>query len=349
MNYLLRKLMSRVYREENDGEGSDNGGSGGIAGDGTAIGTGNDARVAMLAGISDNVDRAREDELADVHDDGTTTKFVAPEDIIGRSDEEDAEAVAAREAEETETARIAAEAQANSEEDHPVKAQTIIVNGKEVQLTPELVAKAQKIAAGDVYLQEAARMRNELAAKSQPSQKDVEAAVLEDEIALARAIQMGTEEEAVAAIRKLQKAGPSQDDIARTIDERLTFKEAIGKFRSEYSDILSDPVLHKLALDRDAELINSGDSRPYYERYKEIGEGIRSWVSTKAPAAATPTPTSTQTEKIARKAAAPATPNVATGKANTTVAEEKEESTSDIISDIAKSRGGPQWMAGAPR
>lgn len=347
MNYLLRKLMSRVYRDENTDDGSNNGGgSGGIADDGSVIGTGNDARVAMLANISDNVDRDRSDELADVNDDGSTSQFLAPDPV---STEEDAEAIAAREAEETEAARLAAEMQANGAEDPPSKPQTIIVNGKEVALTPELVAKAQKIAAGDVYLQEAARLRNELSAKSQPSQKDVEAATLEDEIALARAIQMGTEEEAVAAIRKLQKAGPSQDDIARTIDERLTFKEAIGKFRSDYSDILSDPVLHKLALDRDAELLNGGDSRPYYERYKEIGDGIRSWVNSKAPAAATPTPTNTQADKVARKAAASPTPTVANGKAANTVVEEKEESTQDVISGIAKARGGPQWMNGAPR
>lgn len=327
---LMQLLHSRLMSP--DGSDADGGGE--------ALGTGNDARVALLNGISDGVDRSREEELADVNDDDTTTAFKAP-----AAEEEDAEAIAAREAEETESARLEAEQKAAAAEAAPAAKRKFKVNGREIELTEdEITARVQKVESADSYLAEAKRLRDEAAQQNKQPSAQVDAAQVDDDLALARAIQMGTEEEAVAALRKIKSAGPSPDDLNRTVDARLSFKEAIGKFNSEYEDIVTDKVLHSLAQQRDQELLAAGDTRSYLERYRAIGNDLRAW---KQSLTAQPTnDANLQSDKLTRKAAAPAAPKAAAGKTQTSVEEEKEESTSDVIAKIAAARGGPQWMAG---
>ncbi len=159
---------------------------------------------------------------------------------------------------------------------------------------------------------------------------------------------MGTEEEAAAALRKLREqtsARPSlsRDDVSRTIDERLAFNQAIEKFSSEYGDIWSDPILKKIALDRDAQLLKEGDQRPYWDRYSSIGEEVRSWKQSLAPA---PKQETTIEEKVARKASAPKVPAPASAKARPAKVEEDDvdDSPASVIASMAQRRGGPQWM-----
>jgi hypothetical protein len=175
------------------------------------------------------------------------------------------------------------------------------------------------------------------------------AAAEEEDRAVVRAIQMGTEDEAIAAIRKLKSKGPSvtTDDIARTIDDRLTFKEAARQFQTDYKDIMDEPVLRKMALQKDQELLSAGDKRDYAERYKAIGNDLREWrdnlIKANAPAVVPVTTPAVETKQL-RKAAAASVPVMASKRAPTSAAEdEKEESVADIIANIAKARGGPQW------
>lgn len=319
---------------ENDFEVNENG---------EALGTGNDARLARMALIADSADREREDEFMDIVDidKGLTEKFVAPHL------EEDEEAKAVREDEESEAARNAAAVAAEAREAAAAGQAPVLprlkVNGVDTELTPELIAKAQKIASADVYLSEAARLRTDLAGRQAQVAAPVNAQQGEDLVALARAIQMGSEEEAVEAIRKLQKAGPSQDDIARTVDERVLFNSALSQFRTNYADITGDPILNRLALDADDRLVKSGDTRPYHERYTAIGNELRAWVNGKTGAAQA-APVAAQADKTARKAAASGAPVTASAKTSSSVQEEKEESVSDVIAQMAAKRGGPQWM-----
>lgn len=307
---------------------------------GSVEGTGNDARVAMLNQIADQNDVGGADDLQNINDDGTTEAF-AFQHSDGENEPLKDEIVPDADAAEA----IDNLAQEVDEEERF----TVKVNGKEMQLTrDELIARAQKVESADQYLAEAARLRNEQATKAKPSVQDAEPQVqADDDLAIIRAIQMGTEEEAVAALRTLRNSQKSlsTDDISRTIDERLTFNEAIGKFRAEYSDIANDPYLNKLALETDAQLLANGDRRSYYERYQEIGESLRGWAKgvakRYAPEQAVASP---QADKVNRKAAAPAVPKGQSQKTATSVEEEREESTSDVIANIAKSRGGPQWM-----
>lgn len=320
--------------------------------DGDAIGTGNDARLKMLAQINDQNDKqlAEGGDLADVNDDGTTTAFSADENL---TDEE----IAARElkrAEDEANAKAAEEAGAaeqHAEEKHKIK-----VNGKELELsTQELIERAQKIEAADEYLKEAAAKLREAeaakpAAKPQPSEQDVAAAALEERRALVRAIQMGTEDEAMAAIEKLQSKpipSVSADDVARTVDERLTFNDAVSRFQTEFKDLADDPVLLNIVLQRDKDLIAQGDKRTYWERYDDIGKSVRAWKESIAKPAEKADDKEAKPDKQTRKASAPAVPAGAGTKAPAATSDEdKEETVGEVISAMAKARGGPQWLRG---
>lgn len=316
--------------------------------EGEVVGTGNDARLKFLAQINDQNDAslAENGDLADVNDDGTTSAFGKPETL---SDEEVTQ---------QELDRAAKEASQGSEESEQHEEQPkhkIKVNGKELELTTdELVQRAQKVESADEYLKEASRkMREAESAKeikpTLPSTEDVAAKAMEDRRALVRAIQMGTEDEAMEAIEKLQGRNVpsvSADDVARTVDERLTFNDAVSRFNKDYKDLAEDPVLLNIVLQRDKELIAQGDKRSYWERYEDIGNSVRTWKEglTKA---ATPEPEKPVSDKQTRKASAPAVPQGAGTKAPAVVQDEdREETSAEIISKMAKSRGGPQWLRG---
>ncbi len=299
------------------------------------VGTGNDARLKMLEQINDRNDAvlAQEGQLADINDDGTTT----PTDSQVIQQELD---------------RAQAEINQVAEPEVSVK-HKIKVNGKEVELTTdELIARAQKVESADEYLKEASeKLRDAESRKtpeSEPSNADVQAQALERKRALVRAIQMGTEEEAMAAIEELSGHNPSvsADDIARTVDERLTFKTAVERFQTEYKDLVEDPILMNIVLTRDKELLAQGDKRGYWERYDEIGKSVRTWhqsIVDKAKASVK----QPENDKLARKQSAPSAPPSAAQKAPAVVDDEdKEETASEIIAAIAKARGGPQWLRG---
>ena len=315
---------------------------------GEAVGTGNDARVAMLERINDANDGLRADELANINDDGTTEAFSAltPSDDNGVT--------------QTELDRMTAEV---TEDPAPVEQPQLItrkINGRDVSLTlDDWLVRASKVEAADQYLSEAARLRRDAETAqvppepAAPSQQDARARQDEERRAWVRALQMGSEDDAMAALEQLQNlyAQPkfSHEDLARTVDERLTFKEAVSKFETTYSDILQDPQLKSLALQRDQQLLASGDKRGYWERYDEIGRGLRDWrdglVKAYAPAptpAADPIQAKQAAKADAARRAAPAGANgvKAQSAANS---DEPEESVSDVIANIAKARGGPQW------
>jgi hypothetical protein len=300
------------------------------------VGTGNDARLAMLARINDQVDVERSEHLRDIDDPdtGTTSEFVPPE----------IEAAAPEQVSEEQV--VAEEAPAQPQEElYEIK-----VNGKTMQLTrDELIARAQKVEAADQYLQQA-KQQVEAPAAPQPSPEDVARARQEEDLRLARAIQMGTEDEALAAIRSLRQSGPSVDDLTRVVDARLAQQEAYRQFQTTFKDIITNPTLDQMARARDQELLSQGDKRPYAERYQAIGEEIRKWVGELAasqgfkqpePEAQSPT----REAKVDAKRNMGQVPRPASGKP-AAPEEERELTASEVIASIAASRGGPQWMMG---
>lgn len=299
------------------------------------IGTGNDDRIAKLNAIADQTDSDRADEFANVNDDGTTEPFTvhAQQTEEGQGEEES----------QADTAPTDAEA--------PAKKYRLKVNGRELELTEEeLIARAQKIEAADEYLRQAAEAKRRLEQPPPVDPKVVQRHHDDEDLALVRAIQVGTEQEAVAALRKLREqsssARPSlsRDDVSRTIDERLSFNTAIDRFSTEFNDVWTDPVLKKLAFDRDAQLLKEGDTRAYWDRYEQIGGEIRSWRQSLTPAAKQE---ASMAERQERKAAAPKVPTAtASVKSKPAKAEEDDtdDSPSSVIAAMAQRRGGPQWM-----
>ena len=365
---MTRNKWNQRFLRPQEGDAGDAGGgdTGHLPSGGDAIGSGNDARVALLNSIGDQYDEIRSEELSDINDDGSTSAFKVQRP--DGSEEDLAERTAAEDGAAAEAARVTAEQEAHGES----TAQQITrkVNGKLVTKSlEEWLVDASKVNAADEYLQDAARIRKEasrvLDTEQVPTQKptqpeiDPQAQAAEERarrVKLARAIQMGTEEEAVAAIEELQNMARtptlSVEDVGRVTDERMTFNTAINDFNREFSDLVSNPQLHAMVKQADAALIAKGDKRPYAERYTEIGNAVRSWrddlVKSVTPTAApTPTaPTDDLATRRAAKAAAPKVPQSAGKVAAAPAEEDNEEDVSSVIANMRKSRGGPEWMQG---
>lgn len=337
MTLFKRNLLSRLYREENSGDGTADDGIDSSSGSG-AVGTGNDARLALLAAISDANEEALGDDLADINDDGTTSPF---RDKVAENSENDQQAAAEPEQAAPQIIK------------HKIK-----VNGKELELTTEeLIARAQKVESADEYLAEAARQKREavpptVAVNQQgPTPEELQRQKDAEDREIIRGIQMGNEEEALAALRRLEERNarrPSlqMDDVSNAIDERLAFNEAMREFNSKFADVVSDPTLKRLAAQRDQELLANGDARPYAERYEEIGNSLRAWKESLVGNKAAAAPVADMSKKEEKKAASKSVPVGGTQKvAPAKEAEDDgEENASDVIAAIAKQRGGPQWM-----
>jgi hypothetical protein len=204
------------------------------------------------------------------------------------------------------------------------------VNGKDLELTEEeMIAHVQKGLAAEERFQEAARLKREAEAlKTQPPKEDVaKPEVGEDDLALARALQMGSEEEAAKVIKKLRAPTLNEGDVVRKIDERLTFQSSVERFKTEYQDIFNDPYLSQLVAMKDEQLVKSGDTRAYYDRYKAIGDEIRAWAGKMKPE-----------EKKERKASITVL-KTASGRAAEKEEEDEDQSASDTINSMAKARG----------
>ena len=205
------------------------------------------------------------------------------------------------------------------------------INGVEREMTEEeVISRAQKVEAADQYLQEAARIRNE--ANKQPSKEDA-AKVDDDDLALARAIQMGDEGEAVKAIQKIKQNRLSTDDVynlVRTeLGQQLKFNAETDRFQTEYADLLKDKEAKQQIFDLDEYYHLKGEA-PGYERFKKAAESVKRLMGNAGNA-------HSMDEKRERKAQV----RVVTPAAGRTPppAQEKEPSASDIIASMAKARG----------
>jgi len=361
---MTRKLLSRLMAEA-DGEGADLGGSDSSAGSG-AIGTGNDARVALLNQISDSADELRAEDLADINDDGTTEPFK-----VQRPTGEE-EALVEEPAPKT---PVEPEEEPDSSVLKTDQMVTRKINGKLVTKPLEQwLVDAAKVNAADEYLQDAARLRKEALRSVEPPQdpapepvrqgpspEELAAQELAERRKLARAIQMGTEEEAVAAIEQLQNMTKAPtltvEQVGRVADERLKFNEAMKQFSTEYNDLVSNKELYRMVTQADQAMLAQGDRRPYLERFTEIGNAVRAWrddliksaLPANAPveeAKAPKAPVASLDAKRAAKAAAPRVPTAASKAATPPAEDDGEEDMSSVIASMAKARGGPQWMGG---
>ena len=208
------------------------------------------------------------------------------------------------------------------------------VNGTDVTKTvEEWIAAAQKTEAADRYLAEAAKA---FRTQQEPAKAQAEAAparVEEDDLALARAIQTGTEEEARVAIAKLRKQpqAVTPEQLLPLVDQRLAVLDALRTFQSEFKDVVSDPNLFQLVQAEDQRLIQAGHAGSNLERFREAGNNVRKWREGLASLA--------QNEKQQRKASV--TPvQAASGRASAAAKDEDDDSPSSVISQMARDRMG---------
>jgi hypothetical protein len=265
----------------------------------------NSARLAMYEQIADSNDEARAAEFEEI-----------PDDAHARFQQDDA--AGAQNAAATQTDEPAAEKIA------------LKVNGKVIELPlEEVIARAQMVESAHDYLEQAKRIRLDAAHSTQAAPKpDAPAKPVEDDLALVRAIQMGSEEEAAQAIRQLRSP---TIDLPKLIDERMSFQQAVSRFQTEFKDVFDDPYLRQIALNRDAELVAQGDARPYWDRYESVGNEIRQWVGGVRK-------TSTEPDKRQRKASVTQLP-AAASRVSAQTQEEPDESVSDVIAQMARTRG----------
>jgi hypothetical protein len=301
---LLRKLLFPFYLTVDDPETP--GGNGERQTDAeikAAIEERNNARLAMYDQIADSNDEVRNAEFEEIPDDAHT-----------RFQQDDTQ----------------------NDDDPPSNTATqekisLKVNGKSLELPiEEVIARAQMVESAHDYLEQAKRIRLEAVQSTQGKAKPASPTPpVEDDLALVRAIQMGSEEEAVQAIRQLRSP---TTDLPKLIDERMSFQQAVSRFQTEFKDVFGDPILRQVVLNKDAELVAQGDARPYWDRYESIGKEVREWVGSVRK-----TPSATETRRE-RKASMTTIPTAAS-RVPSQVQEEQDESVSDVINAMAKSRG----------
>ena len=293
-------------------------------------------RLDRLDALSDRVTASYGgQEPAKVEDEPKVTRELVnqPKDHkTGKFLSKDPEAEPAEPAAEEPAAEPAAEAAPEAPAPAPaVVKHKIVVNGKTLELTTEeLIARTQKIEAADDYLKQAAQLYK--ASKEPAAPPKAEPSAEEDDAALARAIQTGTEQEAVAAIQKL-RAHPSvsTDDVLRIVKTQNAIAEANRKFEADYADIVKDPYLLGMVQMELQKRIQRQDPRSYQENLFEIGANLKEW-----KASFVTTPSAQLQEKQARKATVTVIPTAAARAAGKT--EDKPESHAETIADMAKQR-----------
>lgn len=216
------------------------------------------------------------------------------------------------------------------------------INGKEVEITDEMIEKAMKVASADKYLEDAKVSKN---ANPPPSQRDVvETDENIDWAQTVRAIQMGSEDEAIESLKSLVGKKPSinVDVLTKQVTAEIDAKNAVEKFKEEFPEIVSNPMLANMAMQEDARLREEGFTGSFIERYREAGKAVRGQVSQLAgslgfkPA---------ESPKQHKKDSLPKTPKSSGSRPAAQVDDEDgggEENQSDLIRQLAKRRG--QYM-----
>lgn len=292
---------------------------------GPSIVTAHDPRNDMIEALAESVINERR-EYAAYH--GADFQEDDVKEVVA---EETAET-----AEETEEVEGAAETVAEVEEVQEDLV-TLKIDGKEQQVPRSQVEEygiraLQKELAADRKLEEATRILNEAKQKfTQPSPDVANQSPSNDAAELAKAIQYGSEDEAVQAIKNLQgRNTATPDQIALMVDQRVQFLNAAQWFESEYPEIVKDPYLMQIVINAEDQRRTQGDSRTFREIYKEIGDEVRSWRDKIAGP-------SHLEDKRAKKAAVQTIPSASVRQ--TPPEPEKTESAADVVDQIRRARG----------
>ena len=188
----------------------------------------------------------------------------------------------------------------------------LVIDGQKVRKPKTEVHEAgiralQKQLAADRRLEEAARMLREAkereaflmqqmqrAAPAADPAQNQQAPQHPDDVAryksLTERLRYASDEEAAAAVREMEqfvseRASRAQQATLQAVTQQLPqavasqveFNAAKEWFLQEYSDIAKDPNLSVIAIVKDQQARQEGDTRPIRERWKAIGDELRQW------------------------------------------------------------------------
>lgn len=213
----------------------------------------------------------------------------------------------------------------------------IKVDGEEKEVPKDKIYEAgirtmQKESAADKRLEEATRLLREAKEYVQPKQEPLPQKW--DDATVAYALEHGTEEQkayAVSQMRGRDDTTPEQltEQVTKRVLDNVDFQKSSEWFLTEYSDIVKDPYLFKLAGLSEEEARKSGDTRPYRELYKEIGDNLRTWKGG----------SNVQTLESKKEQKSNIVNLQSASVKKSTPAEAKPLTTSDIIENMRKARG----------
>lgn len=281
----------------------------------------NDDRLERMGQIADSADDERGDELEDLQDDDDDRRAgwhaKTQEEIDAREK--------VREEQEQEELR--------AEEKAKEIVYTIRVNGKDRHVTlDELIAMCQKVSSADEYLKSASEAHRTAMQMSQPPPRQEPEDPDGDDVALARAIQMGSEEEAAAAIRKLraQPSAVTPDVVAQVVDGRMSLRAELTSLEGKYSTVLEHPALGDVFRSKLAKMQAVAPETTIAAAYEQIDREIRDQFAPMLEKAPT---------KSDRKATMSNVPTSAAARQSAPPDEDEDDSPDSVIAQMAKQRG----------
>lgn len=283
--------------------------------------TGNTARNEALESISERAREERDKELA-ANDHPVV-------DTTGKGEEN------ALQQKETETSEAVEKPQEEVKEEPKPETVKIKVDGEEREVPKDKILEAgiravQKESTADKRLEEATRLLREVQTKYVAPQVEVAPSPQWDDQTINYALQHGDEDQkAYAAKLWMERQQATPHIIKAQIMDEIEGSNATEWFASEYSDIVKDPYLLRLAIEAENDALRNGDTRPRKERYKQFGDDLRTWKG-----GTTQTLTEKQTKKSENVISLP----TASVKREAQT-EQKPKTTSDIIEDMRRSRG----------
>ena len=240
----------------------------------------------------------------------------------------------------------------------PEEERELIVDGKRIRVPISKILDAgtrtlQKESAADMRLAAA----TELLRSAQERQQTVQTAPVaqqqpsDDDAALARSIQFGTEEEAKSAIAKIRNATPAitpqqidayvQQQLAQKLPDHNAFHSANAWLRTEYPQITADPDLKLLFDTNEQKARQLGDRRPYAELYADLAGQMATKFSLKKVDKQEPSqPMTTQaSDRLVRKATGPRPVTGASGRTEQATQPKKAPTVAEYVQRQRELRG----------
>lgn len=239
----------------------------------------------------------------------------------------------------------------------PEEERELIVDGKRIRVPVSKIIDSgirtlQKETAADMRLAAATELlRSAQEQRQQPVAQPV-AQPSDDDAALARSIQFGTEDEAKAAIARIRNAAPAitpqqieayvQQSLAQKLPDHQAFNEANNWLKDEYKEIVADPDLKFMFDMKEDQARKAGDRRPYKELYADLAGQLATKFNLKRAEVRQPAgqPMTTQaSDRLTRKANSPRPLTGASGRMEQAPAPTRAPTVTDYVTRQRQLRG----------